>query len=520
MNFFNTGFNHDGRVVNVIRNMKVSFLCKIISLILSFISRSIFISMLGKTYLGVNGIFSNILMLLSLTELGLGTAVVYSLYKPLKEHDEQTIVSLLSFYQKVYYAIGLIILTVGLFLLPFLKLLIKEQPDIRENIIHLYLLHLIGTVCTYFYAHKLSLLKADQKSYIGDLFAELFRVIQIILQVIILLLTANYFLYLTIQLSCNFLMMLCLASQVDKIYPFLHQIHPKKLSKNFLETIQKDIKSLFLYRINRVIIHGTDNILIASLVANGVQIVGLYSNYVMIAETANMILSVITNTFTHSIGNLNTEDDIEKKERIFYCVLLICAWLYGFTCAGILCFAGNFIELWVGSEYVLGISVVAAEVLQVYIRSVHFAAYTYRITSGLFVQAKYIPLLTSAMNIVLSIWWGKIWGLFGIIFATSIARIFTIGISDPYFVYKYVFNKNVIHYYIRYFYYLSVTVCAAYVGYLCTHFVTLSGLSGFVLTVLIFSIIFNFIYIILVAWTSEFSYICGYFKIVLFHRSC
>lgn len=507
MKLFAGGFNTKSRTENVVRNINVALICQAINTVLGFVSRSFFIKLLGETYLGVNGIFSNILTILNFAELGIGTAIVFNLYKPLKEHDEETVGTLVNFYRKAYFTIAGIIFAVGLLLTPFLRWLISDQPDIKEDISVLYILYLLSTVITYLNAHKKSLLNADQKQHIINIYRQITHTIQIIIQIVFLFLTHNYIVFLLVQIGCSAIENIVIAKEVDHLYPFLKDYKKSKLPANLLSSIKKDVGALTLYKLNSAVIHGTDNILITALEENGVKAVGLYSNYTLISETLNTILGIITNALTPSIGNLNAETDSEKKESIFYTILYLCSWIYGLACSGIMALSNRFISVWIGENYILARSVVFAIALQLYIRSVHYPAYTYRVTCGLFVQSKYVPLLTSFFNIILSILMGKQWGLFGILFATSISRVLTVGISDPYLVYKYVLNKNVISYYLRYLEYALLVIVAYVLGNSICGFIKLNGWIGFLISGFIYVIVYNALFCGCTFKTKEFKYL-------------
>lgn len=515
MRLFRSGFNDKGRTENVVRNVNVALICQVINTVLGFVSRSFFIAMLGKTYLGVNGVFSNILTILNFAELGIGTAIVYNLYKPLKEHDEIKVGALVNFYKNAYFVIGVIILVVGLILTPFLTYLISDQPDVKENISLLYVLYLISTVVSYYNAHKKSLLSADQKQHITNIYHQLMNAAKIILQMLFLYITRNYVIYLVIQIVCNIIENLLVAKEADRLYPFLKKTKKEKIEKGLFKSIQKDVSALTIYKLNSAVIHGTDNILITALEDNGVQAVGLYANYTLISETINTILGIVTNALTPSIGNLNTETDIKKKENVFYITLFICAWAYGYACTGIMALSDRFISVWIGPEYTLSAAIVLAVALQLYIRSVHYAAYTYRVTCGLFVQSKYVPVLTSVINIGLSIYLGKLWGLFGILFATSVARILTIGISDPVLVYKHVFKKSPVAYYIRYIIYTILVMFCYFVSQFVLKAVSVNGWGGFIISGIVFTIVFNGIFVLCTFKTKEFDYVAKTAKLYI-----
>ena len=507
MKFFQTGFNTKGRTDNVVRNINVSLICQLINTIMGFVSRSVFIKLLGETYLGVNGIFGNILTILNFAELGIGTAIVYNLYKPLKEHDEELIGALVNFYKKAYLAIGAVITVVGLAIAPFLNYLIKDQPDVKESIYLLYILFLASTVVSYFNAHKKSLLSADQRSHITNIYHQVAHTIQILLQVVFLYLTHNYVLYLVIQITSHIIENVLVAREADRIYPFLKNYKNSKLEKGIVKSIKKDVGALTIYKLNHAVIHGTDNVLIAAILDKGVQLAGRYANYTLISETINTILGIITNALTPSIGNLNTETDIKKKEGVFNTTLFVSAWTYGFACLGIMALSKSFISVWVGPQYALDTLVVFAVALQLYIRQVHYAAYTYRVTCGLFVQSKYVPIFTTLINLGLSIYLGKLWGLFGILFATSVARIITIGISDPFLVYKHVFKKTPLVYYLRYFLYTALVILCYFVSSFVIGKIVIEGWIGFLINIIVFSLVFNILFVLLTFKFKEFEYI-------------
>lgn len=516
MSLFDKGFNNKGRTQNVIRNVNIALICQLISTLMGFVSRSVFVLMLGKTYLGVNGVFSNILTILNFAELGIGTAIVYNLYRPLKEHDEKAVGALLNFYKKAYFVIASVILGVGLALTPFLTYLISDQPDVKEHIALLYILYLTSTVVSYYNAHKKSLLNADQKQYVTNIYHQFAHIIQIVLQIAILIITRNYVLYLLTQILCMLLENYLVGRVANRLYPFLKLTKKEKISKSLLASIKKDVGALTVYQLHSAIIHGTDNIIITALEGDGVQKVGLYANYTLISETANTILGIITGVLTPSIGNLNVEEDNKKKESIFYTIMFVCAWTYGYACTGIFSLSEKFITQWLGAEFVFGSAIVFTIVLQLYVRGVHYAAFSYRVTCGLFVQSKYVPIFTSIINIGLSIYWGKLWGIFGILLASSVARVLTFGISDPVLVYKHIFKKSPIAYYFRYFLYGGIVVLCYFVSDFVTKYITIGGWLGFILSFVVYSVIFNGVFALCTFKTKSFEYLknvfLSYFK--------
>lgn len=491
---------NNSRTKNVAQNAWWALITQILSIILGFVSRTIFIYILGVEYLGINGLFTNILMLLSFAELGIGNAIIYSMYKPLAIKDEEKIKSLMMLYAKAYRLIGIIVFVSGLFVIPFMDTIIKEMPDIKENIIHIYLLFLMNTTISYFFVYKKSIIIADQKNYIVSLYQQLFLIIQVILQIIFLVLTHEYISFLIIQIICTLLNNIVTAKKADKMYPYLNTGSVNELDRNEKQGIFKNVRALFLYKFASVTLSGTDNIIISAIV--GVTAVGLSSNYLLVITAFTTISNQIMNAFTASVGNLNAIGDTANKERVFNRMFFISSWIHGFLSIGLWILLNQFIDIWLGNEYILSQTVVFALVLHFYILNMHIPVFTYRTTMGLFVQGKWAPMLGAIINIVLSLWLGNLYGLFGIFIATSIARFFTTGIVDPYLVYKRGFNKNPLRYYYKYFLITGFFFCIYLVANYIVGLITVAGILGFILRVLTVTIIFNSL-MVLVFWKSN-----------------
>ena len=223
--------SNNSRTVNSIKNIATGFLGQFITTILGFISRTVFINCLAKEYLGINGLFTNILAMLSLAELGIGTAIIYALYKPLAEKDENQIAKLMNFYSKAYTCIGIFVFLSGIVLLPFLEFIIKDVPNISESLQVIYIIYLFNTSISYFYSYKNSLIIADQKNYITLLSSYAVTTIQVLLQIFVLLVTHNFLIYLIVQTICTFINNMCISIIANKMYPFLKEKKKLKLDK-------------------------------------------------------------------------------------------------------------------------------------------------------------------------------------------------------------------------------------------------------------------------------------------------
>lgn len=489
------------RIANVSKNLTIGIICQIVNLVVNFVARTFFLRLLGTDYLGVNGLFTNILSVLSFAELGIGHAIIAGMYKPLAEGDEKKLASLMRLYKKTYLIIGIIIAVAGICVIPFLNFIIKEPPKVSENLILLYVLFLANTVVSYFFTYKKSIVTADQRNYIILLITEVIHLIQIVLQLVFLFLTNNYIVYLVIQICATLAINLISSLVANKLYPYLKS-KADPLPKEESKKLFNDVKSLAVYKFGSVVLNGTDNILVSSL--NTITNVGLVSNYMLLNTSCNAILGKVNEAFTSSVGNLNTKSDPKKQLDIFHKLFFITAWLYGFVSVGLLLVTKSFITAWIGEAYLLDDLTALAIVLGFYVTGVHYAAYTYRITLGYFSKGKIAPLAAAVINIGLSIGFYFWFGLSGIFFATPIARLITTGIVDPVLIYKNTFKKNPIFYYIRYFVYFAAFAAISYVCSLLISLVNLSGWGGVCVQILIVTVTFNGIMLLLFGWTKTF----------------
>lgn len=446
--------NTKSRTSNSILNISITLGCQIIRLILSFATRTIFIKLLGDEFNGINGLFSNILSILSLAELGIGGAITFALYKPIAENDEARVASLMQFYKRAYIFISIAVFFIGICLVPFLDVLVKTEREIKNLVVY-YMLYLLNSSCSYLFIYKSALLNADQRSRTVKLVGTLYHIITNIGQIIILILTHSFIAYLIIQFACTLMNNITLAIIANKKYPFLCR-PSKNLDKSERKTVLSDIKSIFIYRIAGVVLNNTDSILITTLV--GVLAVGFYSNYYMVVGAITTMLELVFSALTGSIGNLNAVGDKGKSERIFKICNFANFWLFGFCSICLFILLDDFIFLWLGKDHILGKLVCAAIVVNVYFQGTHQSVILYRSTTGLFRQAKYAIILASIINIFLSIILGKLIGLAGILFATVISRLMTNLWYEPMVLFKNYFEHSSARYFLKQSCYLAVWV--------------------------------------------------------------
>lgn len=493
----------ESRTVNVIKNSIFGVISKFGVLILEFICRTIFIKILGSEYLGLNGLFTNILTILSFAELGLGNAIIYNMYKPIADDDTNKVSQLLKLYKKCYNFIALFIFVGGVLCIPFLNSLIGNTPDIKESIILIYILFLIQSITSYFLTYRRSLISANQKEYIcsnADLLSEF---IATILKLIVLIIFKNYILFLIIQISRNIISNAILYFKSKKMYPHINEKNVEDLPKEEVKTIFSNVKSLVLYKISSTINSGTDNIIITKMV--NLSTVGIASNYSTLISAVNQILHRIMLSFTAGIGNLNAKDTVENREKVFNTLTFLVTLIYGFCGIMLTVFLNPFVKLWLGPNYLLSIQVICALSFEFYVCGIQYAGYNYAITTGLFKKAKWGALASSILNIILSIILGYKWGVFGIFLATGLSRLCVQTWLDPYLVYKYEFKKSSKKYFIKIFSNFLFVVINLVICYSIFSRIQMNNIVSLGINVILCSILSIIIFIIQFFKTSEFK---------------
>lgn len=492
------------RVKNSINNIVTGLVGQLIITITGFITRTFFIRVLGSTYLGVSGLFSNILTLLSFAELGIGQAIIFSLYKPIAENDKDKICTLMKLYEKVYRFLFVFVMVIGLALLPLLPYIIKDIDSI-PNIRIIYVLYVINSAISYLFAYRSSFVTACQKNYILNAISFTSNIIMCVFQVVSLLIFRNYFVYLGIQILFGFIPNIIMYIYTGKMYPFLNKKDYTPLSKSELKKITDNVKALILYKVGTLALSSTDNIIISSFV--GIVKVGIYSNYTLLTSTVSGFLSSIFANITASIGNLNAKENDDKKLHIFNVINLATFWFYAVCSICLFICMTPFIHIWIGDEYVLPLSTSLIIALNVYIGGMLFAPFNYRQTMGIFVEGKWRPIISAIINIVVSIIFAKWWGLTGVLWGTAVARLTTNVWFDPYLVFKRGMYTSPIPYYIDY---VKKAVLFIAVGVLCwfiTGYIPDSGILLVFLKAVVAFAISNGVILLFYFRSEEFKYL-------------
>ncbi|MCI6266633.1 MAG: hypothetical protein MR598_07315, partial [Erysipelotrichaceae bacterium] len=398
------------RTSNSMKNSTTSMICDIISIVVGFISQSIFIKILGAEYLGLNGLFSNILTMLSLFELGIGSAIIYNLYKPIAEGQKEQVKSLMKFYKKAYNIIAILVMVGGLLVLPFLKNIVGEVT-VDINIYLVYILYLLSTVSSYIISYKRSLIYANQQNYIINIVHMGYLLIINISKLVALYLTKNYYIYLIIMIIGQILENIIISIIANKVYPYLLDKNIKPLDRKTEQDIFSRVKALILHKIATVIVNGTDNIIISYFF--GVVTVGLYSSYTLIISPINNLFGQFISSTSPSVGNLIATESKEKCYQVFKKMRFLNFWLACFSGICLLVIIQPFIIVWIGEKYLLSMLVVSTVVFNYFQKMMRNTYMAFKDSAGIWREDKFVPLIESLLNIVFSIICLKIFGLAG-----------------------------------------------------------------------------------------------------------
>lgn len=431
------------RVKNSIKNTIAAMSSNILTIIIGLIAQAVFIRILGTEYLGINGLFTNIISMLGIVELGIGSAIVYNLYKPIANRDKETIKSLMNFYKKAYHIIALVVFIIGISIIPFLSYFIGETiVDININLV--YLLFIIDIVCSYLLTYKRSLLYADQKNYIINIIHMIYLVTLNISQLLLLYITKNYYLYLGIKIILRIIENVVITIIVNKKYSYLKEKNIKKLDKKIEKDIFQKVKALFFHKIGSFIVLGTDNLIISRYL--GIVTVGLYSNYYMIINALNTLFNQAITALTPSVGNLLVEKKTKKNFEVFRKVRFINFWIATFTSVALLIIMNSFITIWIGEAYLLSNLVLITLVINFFMTMMRNSYSTFKEAAGIFHEDRYVPIIESFVNIVASIILLKYFGLAGVFMGTIISGLILWCYSYPRFVYKKLFCRSYLSY--------------------------------------------------------------------------
>lgn len=509
-----------GRTKSTIKNATTGLETQLLITILQFVSRTVFIHHLGASYLGISGLFTNILSLLSLTELGLDTAINYKLYKPLATGDTLRLQVLMKFYQRAYLFVGCVIFGLGLLLVPFLPKLIKDYESIIElglNPVLIFLLYLGQSSVSYlFFASKGAVLKADQKTFIVNRVRFFVTIIVSVVQIITLIIYEDFLVYTIIGISSTIIMNLVTAWIAMNKYPEVFQKTDKSLSKTEIQDIFKDLGAIFIFKVNDVVKKTTDNIVLSAFI--GTVIVGLYSNYTLFFYSIIVFLNMVYSAADASMGNLFATEKVEKRFEFFQIMNYMTVVMFGTAAVGIAICADELITAWIGFKYVIPGNFPLLIGIEMYLHGLKQNLNQARNASGVFRQMWYRPLIGAIINIIISVWLVQVLGIHGVIIGTIASDVIANLLLDPIVIYKHSFNniKSVRDYYFRNICYLIPLIVVYLLDfYLCKAIVIHNNLISVAVHIFVCAISVPIVYFAIFYKSREQKYLLQTMKKVL-----
>ena len=444
---------------NAARNVFWGVTNKALRLVAQFAVRAIIIRTLGEAFLGLDSLFTSVLSMLSLAELGIGTALVFNMYKAIAEDDGERICALMLFYKKCYRVIGFIILGVGLVLLPFVPYLVGEGLPDGVNVYILYLINLAGVVSTYFlFAYKNCLLDAFQRNDLSSKIEILCGVLQYGAQIALLVILKDYYVYLTVVPCVKILQNCFTAIVVGRRYS---QFRPfGALSKEYKKQIFTKVKALITYKIGNVVSNSVDNIVISVFL--GLAVLAKYGNYYYVITTLFTLLQIYYNAITAGIGNSVVVSSVGDNYKNFKTLMLMQAWICGFCAVGLLTIYQDFITLWMGKDMLFETGVVFCLVAYFYCWKIQDVVYIHKDALGMWEKDKWRPLVSAGCNLVLNITSVRFIGIYGIILSTMICCLFIDLPWGTSVLFKNYFKVKTSAYYVRLLLYtlFNAAVCA------------------------------------------------------------
>lgn len=460
------------RTDNSRKNLIASISLTLAMTLLGFITRRVFVDNIGVEYLGLNGLLTDVLRVVSLLEGGFGASIVYNLYKPLAENDQPRIIALIQLYRKIYRYIAVGVLAMGLAIYPFLDVFIKDGESLNYVSI-VFFIFLFNSLLPYFTAYKWSLINADQKQYKLVTINFIYQIGLNLTKLFILYYTKNYILYLVIESLFGVGLNMAVIRKANRLYPYIVTKIKYQVDLPIRKMLIRNSKALFLHSLGGYMAHSTDSIIISSYIS--VAIVGLYSNYTLITGYVNSFATQILNSFSESVGNLIASESVEHVYKVFKTIFLLNFLVVSIPVIILANVINPFVSWWLGEEYLLGTATTCVILANFFIFGLRLSALTFKVKSGIFVQDQFSPLIQGVINLVLSLIFVHFWGITGVLLGTTIS-VLSVGFWQfPRLIYKYTFKQPLKKYFIKYAKYLGIMFIALGIShYLCNLTINIS----------------------------------------------
>jgi len=495
----------ESRTKNTIKNSSFGLVSRMISLVMAFIIRKMVLVTLGIDYLSIGGLFANVLTILSLAELGFGSALLFHFYKPVAEGNQERVKLLMHVYKKLYHGVGIAVFLGGLLIMPFLNLIIKKRPDIDESLYVIYILYIINSALSYFWIYKNSILIADQKEYVATKITTVMNLILMVTQVLVLWITKNFIAYFCIGIIVSSATNFLISRKADKLYPYIKEKSHIKLDVQTKRRIKDDVKNVLVYKVGEILTIGIDNIIITRFV--GLGLVGVLGNYLLVTGGASSALNTIISAAKGSVGNIHVTDEKDQQDRVYRLLLFISFWLYGVASIAYFNLLNPFIQLWVGKEFLLSMGIVLVISVNAYFTGLHMPTIVFRDTLGLYKQGKYGPILGAVINLIISLLCVKSLGILGVLLGTLGSRVLAMNWYEPMVNYKHGIKKSPKLFMKEYSLYFLIMMIAGGATYGVCQWIEGSILLVFLLRTVVIAIVPNAIFVLILHRTSHFKFL-------------
>ena len=496
-----------GRVRSAAKNITFGYIGQFATALVSFVLRKIFILYLADNLLGINSTYTNVLSILSMAELGIGTALNYALYAPVARGDIEKIKSYMQMYRKAYLAIGGVVAVIGTCLAPFLRYLVKNPGvSVRELELY-YFIFLFNTVSTYFVAYKYSLCNAEQRNYIQTNINTITKLVVSGLQIVMLILTKNFVLYLLTDAVVQLVQKIFVSRYLDRRYPYLKEKNVQPLSKEESGEIWRKTRALVLHKVGDVARLQTDALIISAFIE--VSVAGLVDNYMLVMNTVTNFVGIIFNSLISGFGNLIATESKERQYSMFGVYRFFASWIYGFAVTGFFVLLTPLIRLFFGDRWVLPQGALILILIDLYFKGDRIVLSNFKTAAGVFEEDKYLAIIQGIVNLILSIALVQKIGLAGIYVGTVVSGLIA-NVTKPVIIYRVCFEKSALPYFIDTAKYVLVTAAAIGVNLLISRSVIANlNIGTFLLMAVIITVIFNGVFLLLFRKTEAFEYLEG-----------
>lgn len=443
-----------------ILNICISIVSKVVLLVLSIIVRRLLIQNIGNEVNGLNSLYANMIGMLTVAELGVGSAINFSMYKPIVANEKRKVAALYYLYRKLYRVIGIVIFIIGLMIMPFLPIIIEDYESLNVDVSSTFFLTLLSVDISFFYSAKTSLIEAYKNNYITTIIGTIARLIRFFLQIAAILLWKSFTVFLVCQILETGIIWALTEVIIRRNYVDIIKVHESIDSETKTE-IKRNIRAMMMHKIGNVIVNTIDSLIISAVL--GVVILGKYSNYSLIVSALASIISLVFSPLISVVGHLCATEDRKEIKRWFdhfYCLNYVLGVVFFL---GYFAIIDNLIYFCFGSGLRLSRPISFIISVNQFMHYMRRSLHLFRDASGTFYNDRWKPIAEGVLNLILSILLVSIlpdeFKVVGVILATIITTLVICNTVEPYIVFHYVFGQSPKHFYKRNYIYTVVFIC-------------------------------------------------------------